>query len=56
LNDLAGREGAVYSAGSGICLETVRLPDSPLLPDLPSIVVSAGAEYVQESVYRFSVR
>ena len=56
LNDLTGRGGAVYSAGSGICLETVRFPDSPLLPDLPSIVVPAGEEYVQESVYRFSAR
>lgn len=56
LNNVAGRDGAVYAAGSGICLETVRFPDSPLLPDLPSIVVPAGEEYVQESMYRFSVR
>lgn len=56
LSDLAGRGGAVYAAGNGICLETVRLPDSPLLPGLPSIVLSAGNEYVQESLYRFSVR
>jgi galactose mutarotase-like enzyme len=34
----------------------VRFPDSPFLPALPSIVIAAGAEYVQESVYRFSVR
>lgn len=56
LNSVAGRAGAIYEAGSGICLETVRFPDSPLLSDLPSIVVPAGEEYVQESVYRFSVR
>jgi aldose 1-epimerase len=56
LNNVEGRDGAVYAAGSGICLETVRFPDSPLLPELPSIVVPAGEEYVQESVYRFSVR
>jgi aldose 1-epimerase len=56
LNSVAGREGAVYEAGSGICLETVRFPDSPLLPDLPSVVLTAGAEYVQQSVYRFSIR
>ncbi len=56
LSSLTGREGAVYAAGSGICLETVRLPDSPLLPELPSIVVPAGEEYVQQSVYRFSTR
>jgi aldose 1-epimerase len=55
LNNVAGRADAVYEAGSGICLETVRFPDSPLLPDLPSVVLAAGAEYVQESVYRFSI-
>ena len=56
LDHLAGRDGAEYVAGSGVCFETVRFPDSPLLPQLPSVVVPAGEEYVQESVYRFSVR
>ena len=51
-----GHGGDVYTAGNGICLETVRFPDSPLLPNLPSIVLEAGEEFVQESVYRFTVR
>lgn len=54
LSGEAGRGGEVYSAGNGMCLETVRFPDSPLLPDMPSIVLAAGEEFVQESVYRFS--
>jgi aldose 1-epimerase len=55
LSGVAGRGGASYAAGNGMCLETVRFPDSPLLPDMPSIVLAAGEEFVQESVYRFSV-
>ncbi|CAB4558814.1 unannotated protein [freshwater metagenome] len=56
LSGEVGHEGDVYSAGNGICLETVRFPDSPLLPELPSIVCEAGEEFVQESVYRFTTR
>jgi aldose 1-epimerase len=55
LSGVAGRGGASYAAGNGMCLETVRFPDSPLLPDMPSIVLAVGEEFVQESMYRFSV-
>lgn len=43
-----------FAPGSGICLETVRFPDSPLLPALPTVVLQPGDEYVQVSEYRFS--
>ncbi len=43
-----------FVPGSGICLETVRFPDSPLLPELPTVVLQPGDEYVQVSEYRFS--
>jgi aldose 1-epimerase len=46
LSGEVGHAGDVYAAGNGICLETVRFPDSPLLPELPSIVSEAGEEFV----------
>jgi aldose 1-epimerase len=54
LNGIPGRDGATYGAGDSICLETVRLPDSPLLPMLPSVVLPAGTEYRHQTVHRFT--
>lgn len=54
LADVPGRDGIVFGPGSGVCLETVRFPDSPLLPGLPSVVVPAGTQYRQTTIYRFT--
>ena len=54
LGDFAGRDGAVYGPGHGVCLETVHFPDTPRLPHLPTIVLSAGDEYRHHTVHRFT--
>ncbi len=52
----AGRSGAEHGPGKGICLEAHRVPDSPALPEWPSIVIEPGAEYVQRTVWSFGTR
>ena len=56
LTGIVGRDGATYGPGAGICLETVRFPDSPLLPKLPTVVLAAGNEYVHHITYRFTAQ
>ena len=51
-----GRSGAPHAAGKGICLEAHRVPDSPALPEWPSIVLEPGAEYRQLTVWRLGIR
>lgn len=53
---LAGRSGSRLAQGSGICLEAQRVPDSPLLPEWPTLVVPAGGTYRQTTVWRFGTR
>jgi aldose 1-epimerase len=51
-----GKQRAVYSKHSGVCLETAHLPDSVNRPEFPSIVLRPGQSYRQTCIYRFSVR
>lgn len=51
---LTGRNGATFAAGHALCLEPQHIPDSPALPQFPSIVLSAGRQYRHSSCYRFS--
>lgn len=51
-----GRSGAPHAAGKGICLEAHRVPDSPVLPDWPSIVLRPGERYAQRTVWRLGIR
>ncbi len=50
-----GRAGAPLGPGKGICLEAHRVPDSPALPDWPSIVIQPGEHYAQRTVWSLSV-
>lgn len=52
----AGRGGAFHGPGRGICLEAHRVPDSPMLPDWPSIVIGPGDRYKQRTVWSLSPR
>lgn len=51
---IAGRNGSIFAAGHALCLEPQHIPDSPALPEFPSIVLSAGRQYRHSSCYRFS--
>lgn len=50
-----GRAGSPLGPGKGICLEAHRVPDSPALPDWPSIVIQPGELYAQRTVWSLSV-
>ncbi|TFD63541.1 aldose epimerase family protein [Cryobacterium ruanii] len=56
IEPVAGRSSAPHGAGKGICLEAHRVPDSPTLPDWPSIVIQPGERYAQRTVWRLGAR
>lgn len=45
LKDLAGKDGATYSAGAGFTLETQTFPCSPNIPYFPSAALEPGGRY-----------
>lgn len=49
-----GKDGAVYSRRSGICLETQFYPDSVNHPEWPQPVTPAGQRYHSETKYCFA--
>lgn len=52
---VVGKGGRRYGYRSGFCLETQHFPDSPNHPAFPSVVLKAGEEYFEETVFRFGV-
>ncbi|MDE6203713.1 MAG: galactose mutarotase [Lachnospiraceae bacterium] len=48
-----GKEGAVYDARSGLCLETQYFPDTPNKPDFPSSVFGPDRKYESTTIYKF---
>lgn len=55
IEEQRGKDGAVYSARRGLCLETQYFPDAIHHEDFPSCVFGEGKEYVSETVYQFGV-
>ena len=51
---LTGKQGAVYRANGGLCLETQKYPDSIHHPDWPSWRLEPGEVYRNTMVHRFS--
>jgi len=52
---MVGKDGHVYGARTGLCLETQHFPDSPNKPHFPSTVVRPGEEYRSTTVFTFGV-
>ena len=52
---IKGKGGREYPFRSGLCLEAQHFPDSPNQPDFPTTVLRPAEEYLQTTVYRFSV-
>ena len=52
----AGKDGAVYNARMGLCLETQYYPDSVNKPNFPSCIFGEGREYDSVTVYSFENR
>ncbi len=51
----AGKGGAVYTKQCGFCLEAQNFPDAVHHADFPDPVLRPGMEYVQKTVYHYSV-
>ena len=51
-----GKDGKVYNARYGFCLETQHFPDSPNHPKFPTTVLRRGAAYRTTTVFKFSVQ
>ncbi|MFW6363939.1 MAG: aldose epimerase family protein [Spirochaeta sp.] len=56
LRDIVGKNGVHYGKHSGVCLQTMHYPDSVNQPEFPSVILRPKEEYLQETVYRFSIR
>ncbi len=56
-NFLDGGEGSCgYAQYSGFCLETQHYPDSPNHDEFPSTLLEPGDEFVEKTVWKFSVQ
>ena len=51
-----GKHGIRNEQFSAFCLETQHFPDSPNIPNFPSIELRPGEEYKQITIYSFSVK
>lgn len=51
-----GKQGKVYAARSGICLDPGKYPDTPNQPHFPSAVVRPGEVFRGRITYRFATR
>ena len=53
---LTGKNGVVYDARYGFCLEAQHYPDSPNQPSFPSTILRPGEKYSQVTIYKFSTK
>lgn len=53
---ITGKNNVIYNKHYGLCLETQHYPDSPNIPDFPTVVLNPGEVYSTETVYAFSVK
>ncbi|XP_057948178.1 uncharacterized protein LOC131143822 [Malania oleifera] len=56
LKDVKGKDGAIYKAHAGLCLETQGFPDSVNHPNFPSQIVLPGKPYHHFMHIRFSTK
>ncbi len=53
-NSARGKEGAVYTKHSGLCLETQYYPDSLNNSNFPTPILKPKEEYKHTTIYKFS--
>jgi len=51
-----GKNGQVYAANAGVCLETQNFPDSPNHPEFPTTVLKCGETYRTQTSFTFFSR
>jgi aldose 1-epimerase len=49
-----GKDGVVYRARAGLCLEPAGFPDAPNRPHFPSTLLRPGERYVGKTAFAFS--
>lgn len=54
LDNAEGRDGQLYGAYSGFCVETQQFPDAPNKPDFPSCIVRPGESYDAITTFSFT--
>ena len=55
LDNIKGKNGAIYNLRAGFCLETQHFPDAPNHPHFPSTVLKAGEQFYSKTVFKFSI-
>lgn len=55
INNIPGKDGAVYGRHSGFCLETQFIPNAVHMPWFTSPIFHAGQEFHSTTAFRFSV-
>jgi len=55
LPDLSYKNGVSYSKFSAICFETQNFPDARNNKIFPTSILKPGEEYINETVFKFSV-
>jgi aldose 1-epimerase len=53
LDNVPGKDGAVYGLRSGFCLETQQYPDAPNKPHFPSTVLRPGSVFNSRTILEF---
>lgn len=53
LKNCVGKYGETYSARNALCLETQHYPNSPNVPEFPSVVLKAGEPFKTATWYTF---
>lgn len=56
IDNVKGKDGAVYNKRQGFCLETQHFPDSPNQDHFPSTMLSPGEVYKSTTIYKFGVK
>lgn len=55
LNNIKGKNGAIYKKRNAFCLETQHFPDSPNQPSFPPVELAVGEQYYSYCTYKFGV-
>lgn len=52
---IIGKKGKVYKQRYGLCLETQYFPDSPNIPEFPTVVLKPGDVFASTTRFKFKV-
>lgn len=53
---VTGKSNKPYAYRSAFCMETQHFPNSPNMPEFPSVVLHPGEEYHTETIHKFSTQ